>query len=99
MKVFQMVASMDSLNLKGIEIDSLPILETKENSHFKREVYEAIGLYNALLKERDEKQNILNSIDDDTFTYFSPLLLVIGLALRLAKVTGELKHEKKQPKS
>jgi hypothetical protein len=57
---------------------------------------EDIRRYNSLVYERDNARRQLDYLKDEIFAFFKPLLLILGLSIRLTKVTGEVKLEKKK---
>jgi hypothetical protein len=91
------VNAIDSPKLEIIDVKKLPELVENDSQikTFKKIVLDYIKQYNncvtALQKNADLQQN---GDSDIIMIYFSPILLILGLALRITKVTGELKYEK-----
>lgn len=58
------------------------------------DVHEELNNYNKVVKEAEELRSMnQQSYFEKTLTYLSPWLLAFALALRITKVTGELKYE------
>ena len=94
-RIRDMVESADTINLAPLPI--LPELKTTIGmlKDYTARVRESVAEFNkeALLYNKYENQKKKGQTDI-MFALLSPLLLIMGLAIRIAKVTGELQHEK-----
>lgn len=95
-EVFAIIQKIDTQEYSIIDTTKLPILITTDNNWFKNIISEDIRRYNSLIYERDDARTELNYIKDGFFEFLRPLLLILGLSIRLTKVTGEVKLEKKK---
>lgn len=93
--MFNIVAKIDSPNYDLIDTTKIPYLNDNSNTiEFKRWVLQDIRNYNEEVAIKKQNEQINESSKYDTFTLFGPILLILGLSLRITKVSGELKHEK-----
>jgi hypothetical protein len=91
-KMYAVVSSIDTLHYQPIL--NVPDLQVVESESFKNAVLRNVQLYNSLILQRDGNASNVDSYSNNELTFFTPLLLIIGLALRITKITGELRHEK-----
>ncbi len=93
-KMHLFISSVDTSQYELIDVSQIPVLETTENIWYKEEVLGIINEYNLLVKEW--KKNDLEYLQNttETLTFYMPFFLILGLAIRLTKVTGEIRHEK-----
>jgi hypothetical protein len=92
------IKSIDTINFNLIEIKKLPILNANDSQIkvFKNDIFDHIKTYNNCVKILKKNSQIQEPTTGDIMIiYFSPILLIAGLSLRITKVTGELKYEKK----
>jgi hypothetical protein len=91
--------SIDTINLKTIDTTKIPALPNNEPmvNEYKMNVIFDIKNYNRWANElRLNYKKREKSVSEIVLIYFSPLLLIVGLAIRITKVTGELMYEKKK---
>lgn len=95
--LYQYMVLMDSTDRKPINIDSLAPLNVKfpVPVQYKESIIKLIKFYNEIASEEVQQKAASKQTEYDLmFAFFSPLLLIIALALRLTKVSGEVRHEK-----
>lgn len=94
--VANILKELESEKLPELSMDNFPVptfddgylLETVNN--FEKHV----NWYNEDRKQAIETSSLLSKTDlEKNLFYFSPFLLCLALALRIAKVTGELRYE------
>ena len=93
-KIYQIIKRIDTAAYTSVNMSEIPPLETSENIWFKGVILDNINKYNSLVLDKENCARQIDDLNKDTFLVFSPLLLILGLAIRLTKVTGELMHEK-----
>jgi hypothetical protein len=93
-KTYKLIALVDTSNYQLIDTTKIPVLETKHNKWFKNIILDNIRGYNKLIEERRDSQNEIVNNQKNDLLFFTPLLLIFGLAIRITKVSGELRHEK-----
>jgi hypothetical protein len=93
-KVFQLINLIDTTNFQLIDTTKIPHLQTKDNNWFKNVIVDNIREYNKLITQNLESQIQVDESEQTEFVFYTPLLLILGLAIRITKVTGELLHEK-----
>lgn len=95
--VANILKELEPEKLPEISMDKLPIptfddeylLETVNN------IEKHVNWYNEDRRQAIETASLLSKTNlEKNLFYFSPFLLCLALALRIAKVTGELRHEK-----
>ena len=92
--LYRILTSIDTTNYQQIDTTKIPLLETNDNKWFKGVILEGIREYNKLVKEQYDNQAEIDSGQQSELLFFTPLLLILGLAIRITKVTGELRYEK-----
>lgn len=96
-EVYKIVASIDTISYTWIDVEKIPDLKTESNQWFKQTIIDGINHYNSLVTEKIENEKVVDNYSNSIYSFLLPLFLIIGLALRLTKVTGELLHEKNKP--
>jgi hypothetical protein len=95
--VHDKIIKTDTTNFVIIKASDFPKFNPKEKElyEYKNDLYASIDNYNKIVDERMDLIKISqdNKVDLNIL-FFSPLLLIIGLSIRLTKVTGEILLEK-----
>ncbi|MGP2656526.1 hypothetical protein ACOJTA_05715 [Malaciobacter sp. WC5094] len=88
-------------DLPNIKIEDLPIVTFYKAPHIDNvnEIKKFINNYNKLKKEYITVQNLTQKSEfEKVLFYLAPFILLIGLALRITKVTAEIIEEKEKIK-
>ena len=93
-QVYNIVSSIDTSAYPPIDTTKIPQLTTVVNVWFKGLVLDNIRRYNTLVLEKQQLESDMHSEGQLLVKLFTPLLLILGLAIRITKVSGELRHEK-----
>lgn len=94
--VNKIVSQVDTNKYTIIDTNTLPSIDTKNAALFDlhNSVKQSIRNYNNAVLLKDKNISQIETFKDRDLTYLLPLFLIIGLSLRITKVTGELKHER-----
>jgi hypothetical protein len=98
-KMYQLTLVVDTFNYAAIDTAKIPTLRTKDNVWFRDMLISIIYEYNKQVKEKAVLQDGLTGETATMVLFYTPLLLIIGLAIRITKVSGELRHEIQTKKS
>lgn len=93
-KIFQIISRVDTKNYQEIDISIIPPLETTDNKWFRDLIINSISEYNDLVKKKKEQEKELESTSIEGFSILAPLFLILGLAIRITKTTGEIRYER-----
>lgn len=96
-KVSEVLKELDVEKLPELSIQSFPIPNFDKEYLFEtvRTLEKDIGWYQEDRRQALETKSLLSQTDlEKNLFYFSPFLLCLALALRIAKVTGELRYDK-----
>lgn len=96
-KVYSLVIRTDTINYKAISLSEVPpldIVDCKECEEYKNNIIYFIEKYNISVNENENNLNNINSRSTYNIIILSPLILILGLALRITKISGELRHDK-----
>ena len=93
-EVHKIVTSIDTLKNDFVDMSKIPYLQTVNNIWYKNTVLGNIEEYNKIVSEKIENENIIYETRNGSLLFFTPLFLILGLAIRITKVTGELRNEK-----
>jgi hypothetical protein len=92
--VREIVTSIDTVKNDLVDMTKIPNLQTVNNIWYKNTVLENIEEYNKIVSEKIVNENVIYEANNGSLLFFTPLFLILGLAIRITKVTGELRNEK-----
>ena len=98
-QVYNILSHVDTTNYHAIDTTKIPPLVTKEAAWFREMIFTVIREYN---QQVNEKAKLQAELDDEFATaiqFYTPFFLILGLAIRITKVSGELRHEIQAKKS
>ncbi|SDM91133.1 hypothetical protein SAMN05421813_12836 [Daejeonella rubra] len=90
------VDKIDTVTFKVINLDSVPKANVQLDMFLRHEevIIDRIKYYNSDASEFQVASKLAHETTKDlVWNLLSPLLLIIGIALRLTKVSGEIRHE------
>jgi hypothetical protein len=94
--VFEQISRIDTSDMSKILVNKIPQLQVKEETilDYEKQILSRIDEYNKLVTQKENAKIKITSSSNQQLTFFAPLLLILGFALRLTKISGELRHEK-----
>ena len=94
---FYILSAIDTNNYSTFPTSKLPpvTVNNKVILFTMNELRKDIVVYNVMVATLEKDKKLKKDSSEDLATYFAPLFLIAGLALRITKTSGELKYEPK----
>lgn len=91
--VYQIVSEIDTNDYRQIDKTRIPHLDTESNKWYKEVIIHNINKYNEIIKEKEGNQSRINSNSGINLMFLAPIFLILGISIRITKVSGEIRLE------
>jgi hypothetical protein len=92
-RLYLIASAIDTSNYSPIDTAKIPELRTRDYAWFRDVLMGSVRDYDRQIRAKKDLQAQLEDETPVIATFFAPLLLILGVAPRITKVSGELRHE------